>query len=129
MKEEKKVDITGLMVEATPGWEARVKELARAEFFQASVDLHPHLLGELTEVQIARLKVKLKLVEEAAEYMAAGMLKGTLKYPTDDVSLETWMAHVIGEGADQMNYQILLAHSFYNTMLAAAQEAAAKKDG
>ena len=128
MTDEKKVDITGLMVEATPGWEARVKELAKPAHFV--VDIYPiGLSGKITDEEFSRLHKKLKLVAEAATYMAAGMLKGTIKYPTDDLPLDTWMAHVIGEGADQMNYQILLAHSFYNTMLAAALEADGKKNG
>jgi len=50
----------------------------------------------------------MRLVEEWASYMAAGMLKGTIKYETDEYELKTWMAHVIGEGSDQSCYQILM---------------------
>jgi len=115
MANEKKVDITGLMVEATPGWEARVKELCKAENFGVSI-YTAGLHGKITEEERTRLLKKLKLVERAASYMAAGMLKGTIKYPTDDVPLEQWVAHVVGEGADQMNYQILLADAFFKKL-------------
>jgi len=126
MAEEKKVDITGLMVEATPGWEARVKELCKAEFFQASIEISEALLDKLSFDERKRLYKKLKLVEQAATYMAAGMLKGTLKYPTDNLTVEQWMAHVVGEGADQFNYEILLADAFFKERQAYTD---AKKDG
>jgi len=113
MQDEKRVDITGLMVEATPGWEARVKELARAEFFSARIVYSDKLSKQLSPSEHIRLDKKLDLVQQAAEYMAAGMLKGTLKYPTDDLTVEQWMAHVVGEGADQFNYEILLADKFF----------------
>ncbi len=113
MSEEKKVDITGLMVEATPGWEARVKELCKPKYFQVGIHINPELDNQISPEEFARLRKKLDLVQQAAEYMAAGMLKGTLKYPTDDIPLERWVAHVVGEGADQMNYQILLADAFF----------------
>ena len=113
MSEEKKVDITGLMVEATPGWEARTKELVKPEYFTATISISDSLMANLSSNERGRLLNKLLLVTQATEYMAAGMLKGTLKYPTDDVPLEQWVAHVVGEGADQFNYEILLADKFF----------------
>ncbi len=108
----KKADITGLMVKAKPGWEARAKVLARPEFFWISIGLDPKLTKGLSRSEHERLVKKLLLVREAATYMAAGMVKGTVKYPKDNLSLSTWMAHVVGEGADQFNYEILLADAF-----------------
>jgi len=113
MNEEKKVDITGLMVAATPGWEARVKKLARPEFFTAVINISDSMIAKLSNAERGRLFKKLLLVTQAAEYMAAGMVKGTIKYPTDDIPVEQWMAHVVGEGADQFNYEILLADAFF----------------
>ncbi|KKL28740.1 hypothetical protein LCGC14_2372140 [marine sediment metagenome] len=110
----RKADITGLMVQAKPGWEKRTKELARPEHFAISIDISPVLTmyKGLTKKELTRLRAKLELVREAATYMAAGMVKGTVKYPKDDLPVSTFMAHVVGEGADQMNYQILLADAF-----------------
>lgn len=112
MASKKKVDITGLMVQAKPGWEIRTKELAKPVFFWVSIGVDPGLREALSKQENKRLDKKLELVRQAATYMAAGMVKGTVKYPKDDLPVETWMAHVIGEGADQMNYQILLADAF-----------------
>ena len=38
---------------------------------------------------------------------------GTIKYATDNYDLKQWFAHLIGEGADQMNYQMLLFQAWY----------------
>ena len=108
----KKADITGLMVQAKPGWEKRTKELAKPEYFFISIGVKAQLRGRLTVKEYNGLEKKLVLVRQAATYMAAGMVKGTVKYPKDDLPVSTWMAHVVGEGADQMNYQILLADAF-----------------
>lgn len=107
-----KADITGLMAKAEPGWEERVARLAKPENF--TIELWPSLVldCQLSDSELERLHRKLKLVRQAALYMAAGMLKGTLKYGSDDYSLEQWFAHLLGEGADQMNYQLLLADAF-----------------
>ena len=108
----KKADITGLMVQAKPGWEKRTKELAKPEHFKISIAVYSTLLLKLNPEERRRLHRKLKLVVEAATYMAAGMVKGTVKYEHDNYDIATWMAHVVGEGADQINYQILLADAF-----------------
>ena len=108
----KKVDITGLMVQAKPGWEKRAKELAKPVFFWVSIGLDPSLVEKLSKKEHTRLVKKLLLVREAATYMAAGMVKGTIKYEHDNYDVATWLSHVVGEGADQMNYQILLADAF-----------------
>ena len=108
----RKADITGLMVKAKPGWEKRTKELAKPEYFFISIGVKAQLRGRLTVKEYNRLEKKLLLVREAATYMAAGMVKGTVKYEHDNYDIATWMAHVVGEGADQMNYQILLADAF-----------------
>ena len=109
---KKKVDITGLMVKPKPSWEKRAKKLAKPKFFIINIGVDPALRQKLTTKELDRLYAKLYLVREAATYMAAGMVKGTVKYTHDNNDVATWMAHVVGEGADQMNYQILLADAF-----------------
>lgn len=112
MSEVNQVDITGLMAEAIPAWQERVKELARPELFSGYTP-KAELLNKLSAQEKERLFRKLALVKQAASWMAAGMLKGTLKYATDDYSLDQWLAHLVGEGADQMNYQLLLFAAYY----------------
>ena len=109
---EIKADITGLMVKPKLGWELRCKELALPDFFSVGVVMREPLLSELTNDELERLLPKIELVKEAARYMLAGMVKGTLKYDADNLDIDTWMAHLLGEGADQMNYQMLLVNEW-----------------
>ena len=104
------VDITGLMAKSTAGWEERAEALCKPEHFATMVVCKLPISKDspLTDDEWARLNKKLKLVEEWAAYMAAGMLKGTIKYPQDTWDIKQWMAHLVGEGADQSNYQMLL---------------------
>jgi len=101
------VDITGTMVKPKENWQARCEELCKPENFVVSVNA-VNLIGKVSNDEYERLYKKMRLVEEWARYMAAGMLKGTIKYSTDDYELKIWMAHVIGEGADQSNYELLM---------------------
>lgn len=115
-----KVDITGLLAKPKPDWQERVEELARPEWFNGYTPKQ-ELLNRLTSVERERLVNKLALVKQAAAWMAAGMLKGTLKYATDDYSIDQWMAHVVGEGADQINYQLLLFDAYWRNKNSAPQ--------
>lgn len=108
----KKVDITGLAAKSKSGWEKRTKELAKPEFFFITLGVDPRVRDGLTIPEYTRLVKKLELVREAATYMAAGMVKGTVKYASDDYSIEKWIANVVGEGSDLFNYQILMAAAF-----------------
>lgn len=107
-------NITGLQVKPVSGWEQRVEQLCKPEYFSDRLEPTLHLLSRLSDDEWKRLEPKLVLVRQAAKIMAAGMLKGTLKYSTDDYTIETWMAHLIGEGADQLNYQLLLVDAYDN---------------
>ena len=113
MSEEKEVDILGTQAHALAGWEERAKHLARYDLFKVTINPNAYLLTGLTEDEKKRLFKKLRLVSNAARYMAAGMVKGTIKYATDNYDLKQWFAHLIGEGADQMNYQMLLFQAWY----------------
>lgn len=103
-------DTTGLGTKSVENWQELVKDI-NPEMFTATVKLNPEIAAKLTATQIDRMRWKLQLVEFGARAMAAGMLKGTLKYPDDNYGIDQWMGHLIGEGADQMNYQLLLAHA------------------
>jgi len=93
-------------------WADRVEGFLDINNFVVDIQTSQRLLGSLSTEQKGRLAWKLELVEKAARYMAVGMLKGTLKYSHDAYTTEQWMAHVIDEGADQLNYQLLLENAF-----------------
>ncbi len=105
-------DITGLMAKPIEGWKDEVVSQCKPENYQVQITVADEVINSMTEEQLKRLCWKLALVAKAASYMAAGMEKGTRKYPSDDYEIDQWMAHLVGEGADQMNYQILLADSY-----------------
>lgn len=99
------IDITGLSFKANPGWEERAQLLCKPDNFKVTITYY---LPSLSLEEINRLEPKLKMVEEFASYMAAGQLKGTIKYPEDGWEVAEWFSHLIGEGADFANYQMLL---------------------
>ena len=103
-------NITGLMRKPIAGWETRVGQLVDPGAFPVTIEIDNHVWDSLSPREQYRLNWKLALVEKYASIMAAGMLKGTLKYDDDVYSLDEWVSHLVGEGADQSNYQILLAN-------------------
>jgi len=106
------VDITGLQAKAIKDWQERVEQLAKPEFFKVKITPSMELLNSLSEAEKPRLFEKLNLVSEYVTYLCAGMVKGTVKYATDQHELKQWMAHVVGEGADQSNYTMLLFNAW-----------------
>lgn len=102
------IDITGLSFKANPGWEERAQALCKPENFVISINIDENLLLVLSQEEYNRLVPKLNMVKEFASYMAAGQLKGTIKYPGDGWEVSEWFSHLIGEGADFANYQMLL---------------------
>ena len=107
------VDITGTMAKPVDNWQERVEALCKPENFLVTINGSSDVADALSPEELGRLLKKLKLVARYTQYMAAGMLKGTIKYPDDGYTLDKWMAHLIGEGADQSNYSILLADAYY----------------
>lgn len=95
------------------GWEERFEVLGSVDYFGADVYCHSHelkMLG-LTGSELARLQYKLSLVESLAVRLATGMLKGVLKYNTDDLTPEEWTEHIFSESADLLNYLALFEAS------------------
>lgn len=110
---EKLVDVTGTMAQGVENWQQRTEALAKPEYWGVDISMSEHLIVGLTTSEINRLEKKVAMVRDCAKYMLAGMVKGTVKYTSDDWTLERWMAHMIGEGADQMNYQLLLFNKYH----------------
>lgn len=104
------IDITGTQVKPIPNWQERVEELCNPVNFGCEIWYIDYNLLSTNEQN--RLQRKLWLVQRYARIMAAGMLKGVLKYPTDEYALEQWFAHLVGEGADKSNYDILALDAF-----------------
>lgn len=125
MAEERSVDITGTMSTPVPDWEIRTKQLAKPEFWYVEFKADAQLWHELSEEERTRLGKKMEMVAEAARWMLAGMVKGTVKYARDDWTMDRWMAHLVGEGADQMNYQLLLFNAYHQKK--AEEESKVKK--
>ena len=104
---ENKVDITGTMIKANPGWQEKAEILATPELWTVTCEPAPELWKALTPDERERLVVKMEMVQRAACYLLAGMTKGCIKYSSDSYSMEQWMASLMGEGSDWFNYLIL----------------------
>lgn len=96
--------VTGNIVSKNEGWEARAEDLCDPANFEVEIRPTPELFAQLTGSEIARLQPKLRIVARSAKFQAAGMLKGTIKYPSDNYDRETWFKYLLGEGADFQNY-------------------------
>lgn len=64
--------------------------------------------GFLLDDDIDRLLPKLELVAEIASKLANNMLKGTMKYESDDYDPSVWMEELLDDAADTLNYVYLL---------------------
>ena len=107
-----KIDITGTMAKGIDNWQERTERLAKPEFWTIECKANVELWLELSDEERQRMGPKIDMVIMATKHMLAGMVKGTVKYTSDDWSLDRWMAHMVGEGYDQLNYQMLLFTSF-----------------
>ena len=94
------------------GWMERAKFLCNPDHWIVNVGYGMPMHDALTKEERERLQPKIQMVMDAARIMLAGMVKGTIKYPTDGFDIDKWMDHLIGEGCDQMNYQVLLANAW-----------------
>src|SRR3990172_2759486 len=89
-------------------WEERAARLAVPENFHITFAFMNVLQRELSEPELARFRKKQELVRKAAQHLLANMLKGTIKYRTDSLTVEQWLAHSVDEAADLLNYMMLL---------------------
>ena len=109
MPDNPPVDTLGTNQSHNPGWLERAELLARPENFAVNVSW---LSGGLSYSEQTALAYRLRLVEQWATYMAAGMVKGVLKYTHDESigqrPVADWMSNLLGEGADVANYQMLM---------------------
>ena len=92
-------------------WEARRDALCKPEHFIVGIIPSESLTYSLTSAEYARLIEKLELVKDFARQLAVGMLKGTIKYPSDDWSVDTWIAMEMDDTVDSINYRLLRAEA------------------
>ena len=89
------------------GWEERADSLCTPDAFVVSIQPSLFLDSSLTPDEKDRLAKKLSLVASFASEMASGMLKGTLKYPTDGWTHEQFAKEQRAEYIDNVNYELL----------------------
>jgi hypothetical protein len=93
------------------GWEARYEQIKP----KVQVHIPAGLLvseleaaGLLTPDEGDRAILKIRLVEPFVTRMVLNMIKGTVKYPTDEWSAEMWADAGMDDQADGINYSLLL---------------------
>lgn len=89
----------------------RIDNLARPEYFDISIVPSSILVSNLSDEEYERLIKKIPLVVNSALRLCAGMVKGTIKYDTEDLSLREWFDHLRDEAIDQVNYASLMEES------------------
>ena len=87
------------------GWQERAKEICHLDNFEVFIHMNPDM--GLTHDESERLQSKFDLVAEYARHMAMNMVKGTVKYVTDQYDLETWMVEEEDDHVDSDNYWLL----------------------
>lgn len=86
----------------------RIRELAVPENFPVNIRLELHRIQGLSNKEYGRLRRKMPLVEKAASKLVAGMVKGILKYDTDEWTVAQWLDYAEDEAIDLVNYMGLL---------------------
>ena len=97
-------------VEVNPGWEERYEAIKGRVYIQ----LYPAPIlrsllsdGLITDSEYKRAIWKIHLIEPFVTRQVMNMIKGTLKYPTDDWSDEVWKDMGLDDKADSVNYDLL----------------------
>lgn len=103
------------MRDGKPGWEARAAK-ATPDSFKIEIIIKDELLKDLSDSEIEELDRLLRIVQTCATYQAIGMFKGLVKYHgnSQEATLEYWIAHLVTEQADQMNYAGLTYNAYKN---------------
>lgn len=108
---ERTKEVMGIQSESNSDWQTRAKLMCDPNEWSIEIQPSDQLLDLLSADELRRMHTKVHLVMDFAQRMLAGMVKGTIKYPTDDYTFERWMSHLVSEQADQANYTILLEHA------------------
>ena len=94
-------------LETNADWEDRYEKINEPSNFDVVIYPFANITYRLSKTEAERLQNKLRLLEDYTRKLAVGMLKGTLKYPTDNWSVEQWMHEEEDEEIDRLNYRLL----------------------
>ena len=72
--------------------------------FRITIEVDWESLPPMTSSQKSRLSMKMQRVQDSAIRLCEGMLKGTLKYESEDLSILEWVEHLMSESVDHVNY-------------------------
>ena len=106
--------------DVTPGWESRytqIRTFIRVDLSKVITDIF--LLadaGIISMEEAKRSAGKVKLLEPFVTRLVTNMVKGTLKYPTDNWDINTWLDMGMDDQADSVNYSILLKQAILRDM-------------
>lgn len=99
-------------------WDEQLLELCVPASFKVNIMYEPSLLQKIAEAGYSqeelsgfldRMIPKLEIIEGLAAKQSAAMLKGTLKYRSDSWSIDDWVAYLLDDAGDGLNYAYLLA--------------------
>jgi hypothetical protein len=91
------------------GWEERYHHI-RENFYQTiNTGFLSDMVvdGALSASEATRAQWKIKLLEPFVTRLVVNMIKGTIKYTSDDWSEETWQDMGRDDKADSINYDLL----------------------
>ena len=103
-------------VEINEGWEERYEAIkARVHMHLPISRFLDGLVSDdlLTPSEHTRALWKITLLEPFVTRMVVNMIKGTLKYTTDDWPAETWQDMGLDDKVDGINYELLLHHHLH----------------
>ncbi len=100
-----------MIATVNPGWEERYAKLL-ASFPQINLEANKIALsliaaGVCTEEEAARAQWKIRLIEPFVTRLVVNMIKGSMKYTTDNWSGDTWSEMGMDDQADGVNYGLL----------------------
>jgi len=80
------------------------------DLFQVQIhfDVQHPIYQALTKKERTRTEQKLTLVKQAAIRLAVAMLKGTVKYPTDNHTIREWLEYALDDAGDAFQYLHLI---------------------
>ena len=92
-----------------PNWERRYNQIRERLTIPIDTSFLAAMVGtgDLTMEQANRSRWKIKLIEPFVTRMVVNMIKGSIKYTTDDWSAETWQDMGMDDKADGINYGLL----------------------
>ena len=82
----------------------RIEKLVKPEYFNTIIIVEKELIKQLSEDELARLYDKLTVVKDLANKLAARMVKGTIKYSSDNWTELQWDEYLEDDLLDSVNY-------------------------